>query len=128
MANELALSLSLRLTKGYLAHSETPEAITVDMTGSVVAGGSIASTTTAVAVPIGTLTSTTQNYAYFRNTAVTGTDNILLGTGTGGSFVPLIELKFKEYAMFRICSSIATTITFKSTAGTPVLQYWIAST
>ena len=127
MANELALSLSLRLTKGYLIHSETPEAIAVDMTGSVIAGGSIASSTTAAVVPIGTLTSTTQNYAYFRNTAVTGTDNILLGTGTS-PFVPLIELKFKEYAMFRICSSTATTITFKSTTGTPVLQYWIAST
>lgn len=126
MANEITVNVSLQVSKGYLGHSQVPGSISVDMAGSKAAGGAQAAATgNGVAIDVGTLTSTTQGYAYFRNTSSSAGENIIIGTGTT-SFVGFVELKPSETAVLRLCSTNATTITFKSTSGTPVLQYWIA--
>lgn len=127
MANEIQVNVSLIVNKGSLQYSQVPGSLLFDMTGTTSAGGAAAATTTAAAIDINTLTATTVGYAYFRNTDATNT--ILVGTGTSGSFVQFLELRPREVAVLRLASNgSGTTPTMKSTAGTPVLQYWIAAT
>jgi len=129
MANEIQVTVQLAVTKGLLQYSQTVGTQLYDMTGSTSSGGAQASSVTAGAIDLNTLTATTVGYAYFRNTSSTAGESILIGTGTGGSFVPFMELKPREIAVLRINSSGAGTVpTFRSLAGTPVLQYWIAAT
>lgn len=128
MANEIQVNVSLIVNKGSLQYSQVPGSLLFDMTGTTSAGGAAAasSSATAVAINLNTLTATTVGYAYFRNTDATNT--ILIGTGTS-TFVPFLELRPREVAVLRLASNgSGTTPTFRSTAGTPVLQYWIAAT
>jgi hypothetical protein len=129
MANEIQVTLVLQVTKGLLQYSQIPGTALFDMTGTKSAGGAQAAATgNGVAIDLNTLTATTVGYAYFRNTSSTAGENIQIGTGTT-SFVPFMELKPREMAVLRINSSGSGTVpTFRSLAGTPVLQYWIAET
>ena len=129
MANEIQVTLALQVTKGLLQYSQIPGTALFDMTGTKSAGGAQAAATgNGVAIDLNTLTATTVGYAYFRNTSSTAGENIQIGTGTT-SFVPFMELKPREMAVLRINSSGSGTVpTFRSLAGTPVLQYWIAET
>lgn len=130
MANEIQVTVQLAVTKGLLQYSQTVGTQLYDMTGSTSSGGAQAASNaaTAVAIDLNTLTGTTVGYAYFRNTSSTAGESILIGTGTT-SFTPFMELKPREIAVLRINSSGAGTVpTFRSLAGTPVLQYWIAAT
>ena len=125
MANEITVNVSLQVTKGSLQYSQIPGSISVTMTGVVAAGGTQTTATgSGVAISVPSLTTTTQGYAYFRNTSTVG--NIRIGTGTT-TFVPFMELLPGETAVLRLCSSTATTVTCNATTGTPVLQYWIAA-
>jgi hypothetical protein len=126
MANEIQVTVALQVTKGLLQHSQVPGTLLFDMTGTGAAGGAVAATGTATALDLAPLTSSNLGYAYFRNTSSTAGQTILIGTGTGGSFVPVIELRPREVAILRVNSTSATTLTIQSSAGTPTLQYWIA--
>lgn len=129
MANEIQVTVILQVTKGLLQYSQIPGTALFDMTGTKSAGGAQAAATgNGVAIDLNTLTGTTVGYAYFRNTSSTAGENIQIGTGTT-SFTPFMELKPREIAVLRINSSGSGTVpTFRSLAGTPVLQYWIAET
>lgn len=130
MANEIQVTLVLQVTKGLLQYSQIPGTALFDMTGTRSAGGAqtASNAATAVAIDINTMTGTSVGYAYFRNTSSTAGESILIGTGTT-SFTPFMELKPREMAVLRINSSGSGTVpTFRSLAGTPVLQYWIAET
>lgn len=127
MANEIQLTVAMQVTKGLLQYSQIPGTSLFDMSGTKSAGGAqTAATGNGVAIDLGTLTVTTLGYAYFRNTSSTAGEVILIGTGTS-SFVPFIELGPREFCVFRFNSTgSGVTPTFKSSAGTPTLQYWIA--
>lgn len=127
MASEIQLSVVMQVTKGLLQYSQVPGTGLFDMTGTKSAGGAqTAATGNGIAIDIGTLSVTTLGYAYFRNTSSTAGEVILIGTGTT-SFVPFLELQPREFAVFRFNSTgSGVTPTFKSSAGTPTLQYWIA--
>lgn len=127
MANEIQLTVAMQVTKGLLQYSQVPGTSLFDMAGTKSAGGAqTAATGNGVAIDIGTLTATTLGYAYFRNTSSVAGEVILIGTGTS-SFVPFLELQPREFAVFRFNSTgSGVTPTFKSSAGTPTLQYWIA--
>jgi hypothetical protein len=128
MANEIQINVALQLTKGLLQYSQNPGSVLFDMAGTRAAGGAQTASVsaTAVAIDIGLLSATTVGWAYFRNTSSTVGESILIGTGTG-TFVPFMQLKPREVALLRISSDTSgVTPTFRSIAGTPVLQYWIA--
>lgn len=128
MANEIQVTVALQVTKGLLQYSQIPGTVLFDMSGTTSSAGAQAASTSAAAIDINTLTATTVGWAYFRNTSSTAGESILIGTGTG-SFVPFMELKPREVAVLRLNSSGTGTVpTFRSLAGTPVLQYWIAAT
>jgi hypothetical protein len=117
----------MSVTKGLLSHTQNPGTQLFDMSGTRAAGGAQAASTaaTAVAIDLGTLGNTDGGWMYLRNTSVTGSEVILVGTGTG-TFVPFIELRPREIALFRLNGTSATVPTFRSVVGSPVLQYWIA--
>jgi hypothetical protein len=127
MANEISITTVMSVTKGLLSHTQNPGTQLFDMNGTRAAGGAQAASTaaTAVAIDLGTLGSTDGGWMYLRNTSVTGSEVILVGTGTT-SFVPFIELRPREIALFRLNGTSATVPTFRSVVGSPVLQYWIA--
>lgn len=118
MANEITLNLKLSALKGSLNHTENPGTLSVDLSGLVAAGGVTTLTTTAAAIPIGSVTSA--GYAYFRNT---GPTNFLeIGTGTGGSFVAFLKLKAGEAAICRLGTNAPTA---RANTASVQLQYYI---
>jgi hypothetical protein len=128
MANEISITMVMSVTKGLLANTQNPGTQLFDMSGTRAAGGAQAASNsaTAVAIDLGTLASTDCGWMYLRNTSVTGSEVILVGTGTS-SFTPFIELRPKEVALFRLNGTAgALAPTFRSVTGSPVLQYWIA--
>jgi hypothetical protein len=126
MANEIQVTVALQVTKGLLQHSQVPGTLLFDMSGTGAAGGAVSATTTATALDLAPLVATNLGYSYFRNTSSTGGETIQIGTGTGGGFVAVVELRPREVALFRVNSVASTVLTIKSGAGTPTLQYWIA--
>ena len=129
MANEITVTVALQVNKSYLQHSQIPGSISIDMSGTRCAGG-------AQQIPNGShelidineLTTSTQGWAYFRNTSSTAGQSIALGIEVSSTFCPVIEMKPGEVAMFRINKTVATAraLYAKAAAGTPVVQYWIA--
>lgn len=126
MSSEIQVTVGIQVNNGLLQHVQYPGTALFDMSGTGAVGGCVAATTTATALDLVPLTSSNLGYAYFRNTSSTAGQTIVIGTGTGGSFVPVIELRPSELALFRLNSTTATVPTIKSSAGSPMLQYWIA--
>lgn len=126
MANEISVTVVLSVNKGLLSYTQNPGTMLFDMSGTRAAGGAQqAATGNGVAIDLGTLGSTDGGWMYLRNTSSVTGEIIQVGTGTT-SFAPFIELRPREVAVFRLNGQSGTTPTFRSLAGTPVLQYWIA--
>lgn len=127
MANEITISAFINVLKGNLSYAQNQGSIQFDMSGSRAVGGTAtaSSLATAVALPLSTVPNTALGWVYMKNTSSVAGEDIQIGTGTS-SFVPLLMLKPREIAVFRFNSSAATTPTFRSTSGSPILQYWIA--
>lgn len=124
MANEITISAFINVLKGNLSYTQNQGSIQFDMSGSRAVGGTATSSGTAVALPLSTVPDTALGWVYMKNTSSVAGEDIQIGTGTG-TFVPLLMLKPREIAVFRFNSSAATTPTFRSTSGSPILQYWI---
>lgn len=120
MANEITLNLKIATLKGNLNHTENPGTLSVDLSGSTAIGGAATVTTTAAALPMGSVTSA--GYAYFRN--VGPTNYVEIGTGTGAGFVPFIKLKSGEAAICRLGTNAPTA---KANVASITLQHWILS-
>jgi hypothetical protein len=131
MANEIQVTVAMQVNKGYLQHSQVPGTQLYTMTGTKCDGGAQTVTTSHVALNIGSLSSSTVGWAYFRNTSTTNGEDIAIGVLVSSTFYPLVGLKPGEVALFRLNTDVATAQTpyVKAAAGTassPVLQYWIA--
>lgn len=118
MANEITLNLSLKVSKSYLQHSETPGTITVDLSGTNATGGSQNIGTAAEAIVMNDVA--TAGYAFFRNLGPT--NYVELGTGTGTSFAAFAKLKAGEPAVIRLGTSAPTA---KANSAAIDLQYFI---
>jgi hypothetical protein len=128
MANEIQVTVAMQVNKGYLQHSQIPGTQLYNMTGTKCDGGAQVVTTAHGALVIGSLTSSTVGWGYFRNTSVTSGEDIAIGVQVSSTFYPLVGLKPGEVALLRLNTDVATAQTpyVKSAAGSPILHYWIA--
>lgn len=117
MAREITLNLKISTLKGDLNHTENAGTLFVDLSGTTAVGGAATVTTSATALPMGSVTSA--GYAYFKNTGPT--NYVEIGTGTG-TFVPFLKLKAGEAAICRLATNAPTA---RSNVGNISLQYYI---
>jgi hypothetical protein len=117
MAREITVNLKISTLKGDLNHTENPGTLFIDLTGTTAIGGAATVTTSAAALPMGSVTSA--GYAYFKNTGPT--NYVEIGVG---SFTPFLKLKAGEAAICRLATNAPTA---RANTGSVVLQYYILS-
>lgn len=120
MADEITVSLRMRVNNGFLIHEESTSNQLVSMTGLVASGGVQNIGTNPEAIVVNDVA--TAGYAFFRNTGPT--NYIDLGTGTGTSFVAFSRLKAGESGCIRLGTNAPTA---RANVAAVNLQYYILS-
>ena len=128
MANEIQVTVAMQVNKGYLQHSQIPGTQLYTMTGTKCDGGAQVVSTSDAALNLGSLSSSTVGWGYFRNTSTTSGEDVAIGVRVSSTFYPLVGLKPGEVALFRLNTDVATAQApyVKSASGSPILHYWIA--
>ena len=106
MADEIALTVSMSVTKDTLRYQFAPPVASINLTGNAAAGGVQAVSTSTEALLL--VDVTTRGMANFIN-LTTGT-KVQVGTWDGSTFAPFGQLNAGEPAVIRLSAQTGTTI------------------
>ena len=119
MADEITVSVLLKMAKGQIELKREVRNYTLDMAGDAYDAEVVTATTAANGIALSIATAVgTGGYAWFRN--LDSTNFVEIGVLESGTFAPTVKLKAGEFCLFRLATDA---IYIKGDTASCLLEY-----